>query len=68
MSDPLLGLRTDNKLFREVREECKLQKGTEGLGGLGSPEVKEGLRSQGGSESTESHTVLKVDLEGPGGS
>ena len=73
----LFGLRTDNKFFREVREECKFQKGTEGLGGLGSPEVKEGLKGQGGSESPEglgssegpeSHTVLEVDLEGPGGS
>ena len=56
----LFGLRTDNKLIREVREECKIQKGTEGLGGLGSPEVKEGLKGQGGSESSEgpeSHTV-----------
>lgn len=44
---------------------------------MGSPEVKEGLKGQGGSESpeglgsskgTESHTVLEVDLEDPGGS
>ena len=35
---------------------------------MGSPEVKEGLKGQGGSESPESHTVLEVDLEGSGGS
>ena len=42
--------------------------GTKGLGGLRNPEVKEGLKGQGGSESPESHTVLEVDLEDPGGS